>query len=218
MSDRTFQIELRQADVPFANARHYFWALTEVLNKGSKDEKHIVIQELHGWHSNPKTGVAERYNPLRHQLLLAHKFNEQTNYYDNSTKLPYVVAAKGTEEQVRKSWAAGQQMADFVNKKRIDYHLLGDNSNSMVKTVGRAMGFEVEPILDPRVGNPYERPMPVSLSTDLAMRFADAPISAFAQNLKTVGGYDVKVSPKDAWDESTAITEFADPFRPTMPR
>lgn len=207
MSDRTFQIELRQFEVTGANARHYFWVL--------KDDKGKVLGEIHGWPSNPKTGAPEGVK-LGRQWLRA-RFIDHPTYYNQSLKLPFAIAASGSEEEMRRRWAAGKQMGEFLNKKGIDYHLLGDNSNAMAKTVGRAMGFEVEPILDPRVGNPYERPMPVSLSTDLAMRYADAPITTYAQQLKGVGGYGF-VEPVKNDGADPKFTEFADPFRPTMPR
>jgi hypothetical protein len=105
-------------------------------------------------------------------------------------------------------------MGEYVNKTRTDYDPLGDNSNAMATTIGKAMGFRPRKVLDPRVGGEAVQPFTPGLGRDLSAGRRDAPRSSFSGAPKDVGGYG-QLDRIEGREQT--LDPFADPFRTGTP-
>jgi hypothetical protein len=61
-----------------------------------------------------------------------------------------------------------------VSKSRTEYGPLGDNSNAMATTIGKAMGFRPHKILHGRVGGEAVQPFTPGLGRDLSAAMASS--------------------------------------------
>jgi len=134
--------------------------------------------------------------------------------YNESLRLPRAIAFEGTKAEVDARWNAGHAMGEYVNKTRTEYNPLGNNSNAMATTIGKAMGFRPRKVLDPRVGGEAVQPFTPGLGRDLSAGRRDAPHSSFSGAPKDVGGYG-QLDRIEGREQT--LDPFADPFRINAP-
>jgi hypothetical protein len=192
MAEKFYTIELRQFEVPGANARHYFWVL--------KDEANKVVGEMHGHPADWKTGKqlglslgGDRLKFFRHR---------EPREYSKSAKLPYVIAYFGPAEEALARWRQGVRRGEVINRDKISYYPASRNSNTANQYIGRAMGFRVAPIIDPRPDVQGASPMPVALGSDLGEHVSYTPMSPYEDTLEEVGGYGIKPGNAPEWPTS----------------
>ncbi|HUT49093.1 MAG TPA: hypothetical protein VM325_07115 [Alphaproteobacteria bacterium] len=220
MAEVTYRIELRQIDVKALNARHYFWVKTRVTKDPtnpdkSKQETVAVLDEIHGFPFDREMGHFRNFSMGGDQLKMSTR-SDQISAFGPSQRLPHVVAVeKSSREEIDARWDVGKAMGKFVNKTGINYDPLGDNSNAMTTTVGKAMGLRPRKILDPRVGGEAVQPFTPSLGRDLAAGRPDAPRSTFSAAPKDVGGFGQLDRRIDGTEQT--LDPFADPFRTDTP-
>lgn len=205
MFQKTYRIELRQAEVKGLNARHYFWVLKEVLGRG----RSRVLGELHGRPVNRKTGKIMSFSLGGDKLGFVPRDGE--DFYDQSLKLPFAKAIQGRKEDIERRWAEGVRAGKLVNKTNTNYDPLGTNSNTVANTVGRAMGFEVQRISDTRTD--AAQPFVPGIAGDLVAGLG-GPQSPFRENIKPVG-WNSKV--EDRFGNEPDPAPFRDPFRDDIP-
>ena len=192
MAEVKYRIELRQIEVKGLNARHYFWVKTQVeIDPSKKDpkdrEKITVLGKLHGFPRDPETSEVRGFSMGGDNLGLVVSFGPGD--FKESQKLPRVIAIESKDKsKIDARWNAGHAMGDYVNKTRTEYNPLGDNSNAMATTIGKAMGFRPRKVLDPRVGGEAVQPFTPGLGRDLSPGRRDAPHSSFSGAPKDVGG------------------------------
>jgi hypothetical protein len=195
MGEKFYKIELRQFEVGPTNARHYFWVL--------KDETGRVIGEMHGHPADWKTGERLRASTTRDRL----KFFDYPGArdYSKSAKLPYVIAFNGPAEDALERWQQGLRRGEVLNRAKVKYHFLKQNSNSVAQWIGRGLGFRATPIIDPRPVNPNAGPTAPALMVDLLNKgVVYTPMSPYEDRLEEVGGYGLKPGdepPEPKWPD-----------------
>jgi len=183
MGEKFYKIELRQFEVGPTNARHYFWVL--------KDESDKVIGEMHGHPADWKTGKRLGFSVGGDRLTFFS--SKKAEYYERSAKLPYVIAFHGPAEDARARWQEGLRRGRVLNRAKVEYNPLEQNSNSVAQWTGRGMGFRATPIIDPRPDNPGTGPTVPALSVDLLDKgVVYTPMSPYEDRLEEVGGYGLK--------------------------
>jgi hypothetical protein len=213
-----YRIELRQIEVKGLNARHYFWVKTKVEphetgEDSSNEEKVTVLGELHGFPYDREMDQYRGFSMGGDELQMPDR-RYRVSAYNESLRLPRAIAFEGTKAEVDARWNAGHAMGEYVNKTRTEYNPLGDNSNAMATTIGKAMGFRPRKVLDPRVGGEAVQPFTPGLGRDLSAGRRDAPRSSFSGAPKDVGGYGQldRIEGKEQ-----TLDPFADPFRTDTP-
>jgi hypothetical protein len=213
-----YRIELRQIEVKGLNARHYFWVKTKVEphetgEDSSNEEKVTVLGELHGFPYDREMDQYRGFSMGGDELQMPDR-RYRVSAYNESLRLPRAIAFEGTKAEVDARWNAGHAMGEYVNKTRTEYNPLGDNSNAMATTIGKAMGFRPRKVLDPRVGGEAVQPFTPGLGCDLSAGRRDAPRSSFSGAPKDVGGYGQldRIEGKEQ-----TLDPFADPFRTDTP-
>ena len=101
-------IELRQFEVPYLNARRYFWVMRDGLNN--------VVDELHGHPASWKTGRRLSFSWGGDQLKFFR--SRRPEEYPRSRHLPHVVAFEGTKKDVLDRWNTGIGTGQYLNKTR----------------------------------------------------------------------------------------------------
>lgn len=200
-----YTIELRQNEVTGLNARHYFWALKKNLPGGGNR----VLGELHGRPADWKTGKPKSFSLGGDQLRFYKRIGEGT--YDSSLKLPFAIAIQDHKENVLARWNEGIRAGKLANKTRTFYDPTYTNSNAVATTVGRAMGFEMRRIIDPRVDAP--NPFVPGIGIDLLVG-QDGRQSPFMDNRTSVG-WDAKI--EDRFGNEPDPGPFRDNFREDIP-
>jgi len=183
MGEKFYKIELRQFEVGPTNARHYFWVL--------KDETGKVIGEMHGHPADWKSGRQLGFSIGGDRL----KFFDRKKPVEcsKSVKLPYVIAFNGPAEDARARWEEGLRRGRVLNRAKVEYNPLEQNSNSLAQWIGRGMGFRATPIIDPRPDNPNAGPTAPALMVDLLDEgVVYTPMSPYEDRLEEVGGYGLK--------------------------
>jgi hypothetical protein len=213
-----YRIELRQIEVKGLNARHYFWVKTKVEphetgEDSSNEEKVTVLGELHGFPYDREMDQYRGFSMGGDELQMPDR-RYRVSAYNESLRLPRAIAFEGTKAEVDARWNAGHAMGEYVNKTRTEYNPLGNNSNAMATTIGKAMGFRPRKVLDPRVGGEAVQPFTPGLGRDLSAGRRDAPRSSFSGAPKDVGGYGQldRIEGKEQ-----ILDPFADPFRTDTP-
>jgi hypothetical protein len=213
-----YRIELRQIEVKGLNARHYFWVKTKVEphetgEDSSNEEKVTVLGELHGFPYDREMDQYRGFSMGGDELQMPDR-RYRVSAYNESLRLPRAIAFEGTKAEVDARWNAGHAMGEYVNKTRTEYNPLGNNSNAMATTIGKAMGFRPRKVLDPRVGGEAVQPFTPGLGRDLSAGRRDAPRSSFSGAPKDVGGYGQldRIEGKEQ-----TLDPFADPFRTDTP-
>ena len=201
MNHNVLQIQLRQMDVGGVNARHYFWVLAKML----PNNKFRVLQELHGFPADWKTGRRKSIS-LGGDQLKAYKFNTP-KFYNQSRKLPYEIAKSGIDEEILPIWNMALGGGDLVNRRKFTYSPLDKNSNALAALGGLMMDLKVQRIGDPR-NNPVHATVP-GLSTKLFPGFET--LKQHSGILKPLGG--VGFIDEDEPDPAP----FPDPFREEIP-
>jgi hypothetical protein len=121
MGEKFYKIELRQFEVGPTNARHYFWVL--------KDETGKVIGEMHGQPADWKTGERLAFSMGGDRLTFVRR--TEAREYNKSTNPPYVIAFHGPAEDALARWREGRRRGDVLNRAKVEYNPLDQNSNSV---------------------------------------------------------------------------------------
>jgi len=213
-----YRVELRQIEVKGLNARHYFWVKTRVTKDPTNPDKSkreiiTVLGELHGFPKDPETGQFRGFSMGGDRLEMLDR--PGPGDFEQSKRLPRVIAFQGTKSEVDERWNAGRAAGKLVKKTRTEFNPLGDNSNAMATTVGKAMGFRPRKILDARVGGEAVQPFTPGLGRDLTAGRRDAPRSTFSAAPKDVGGFGQLDRRIDGAERT--LDPFADPFRTDTP-
>ena len=195
MGEKFYKIELRQFEVGPTNARHYFWVL--------KDETGKVIGEMHGHPADWKTGKRLGFSVGGDRLTFVP--SNKAEYYERSANLPYIIAFHGPAEDARARWEEGLRRGRVLNRAKVEYNPLEQNSNSVAQWIGRGMGFRATPIIDPRPDDPNVGPTVPALSVDLLDKgVVYTPMSPYEDRLEEVGGYGLKPGdepPEPKWPD-----------------
>lgn len=201
MNHNVLQIQLRQMDVGGANARHYFWVLAKML----PNNKFRVLQELHGFPADWKTGRRKSIS-LGGDQLKAFRY-KKPEFYNQSRKLPYEIAKTGIDEEILPIWNMALGGGDLVNRRKFSYSPFKENSNALAALGGLMMDLKVQRIGDPR-NNPVHATVP-GLSTKLFPGFET--LKQHSGILKPLGG----VGFMD--EDGNEPDSFSDPFREDIP-
>ncbi len=188
------------------NGRHYFWVLKKVLGRGRSK----VLGELHGRPADWYTGEPRSFSLGGDKLDFYEQKGERS--YEDSLKLPFAKAIEGPKEDVLRRRAEGIRAGRLANKTRTEYDPQSTNSNTVANTVGRAMGFEVQRITDPRVDAP--NPYVPGINIDL-LAGHEGRRNPFMGKRKSMG-WDAKF--EDRFGNEPDPGPFRDPFRSNIPR
>lgn len=153
---------------------HNFLVLVEVPEKG----KPRPIAQFHGDSYDWDAKNARRYFDATGGGRLG--FRETTDpelrfFMDGSRSQPKFILATGTREEMEAIWNKARPTGAWINRQDFTYWPLGRNSNSVIYTLARAMGFDItgQPI-DPKTGRHIEAP---GREIDLTKGRGDAPRS-----------------------------------------
>ena len=171
-----FAIELHSLSVSGVGS-HYYWVLRDL----GKDE---VLEVMHGWPVDPKSGRPRLdASVLTSDSRLGFLHGRPPTKPGESRPLenedrPYIVVDTGFEADMRARWAEGQRIGKFLDRQNISYPRagIGTNSNSFARTIGNAMGYDVNTIVDPKTGEAVGF---APGNEDLFPRFPNAPLSRF---------------------------------------
>ena len=116
------------------------------------DSNGETVGELHGLGKSKNTGKIMDMGMDGADLMVRHEDGE---HFRENTKL-IAAAASGSNEQMAKLWAQGQNAAEDINSKKFDYKASDlsyeagtgggqiQNSNAVAFTLGRAMGIDLD--------------------------------------------------------------------------
>jgi hypothetical protein len=94
-----------------------------------KDETGKVIGEMHGQPADWKTGERLAFSMGGDRLTFVRR--TEAREYNKSTNPPYVIAFHGPAEDALARWREGRRRGDVLNRAKVEYNPLDQNSNSV---------------------------------------------------------------------------------------
>lgn len=176
-----YRIELRSFNIgagegegtrPGLGFAHNFLVLVMVPPNGEP----VPIAQFHGHSFDRTKGKPNRFDATgggRLEYLETRNAEELRFVWGDSKNHPKFILATGTRQEMEAIWNRARPTGDWINKQDFTYWPLGTNSNSVIYTMARAMGFDItgQPI-DPKTGRHIEAP---GRSIDLTKGRKDAP-------------------------------------------